>query len=82
MRNRIDKVFRENIGQQLHKYRSMRGYSLRYMAEQTGLSRVTIDNIELGTGRATDEQYKKICDVLAIPTQIRVKVSIGSGEFL
>ena len=74
---RIDREFYRKLGQRLHEERVKRGYSLRYLSELTGISRVTLDNYELGYRRIDFDKWKTITKALYIPEKIYVKVDIG-----
>ena len=77
----IDDVFYRKLGEMLHEERKKRGYSLRYLAELTGVSRTTIDGYELGLKRIDDARWKKICEALQIPEQIHVQVALGMRDY-
>lgn len=77
----IDKVFYSKLGKLIHDERKKRGYSLRYVAELTGISRTTIDKYELGITRINEIRWKKICKALEISENIHVQIALGLRDF-
>ncbi len=77
----IDDVFYRKLGEMLHNERIKRDYSLRYLAEITGVSRTTIDGYEMGSKRIDTTRWKKLCEALQIPEQIHVKIALGQREY-
>lgn len=77
----IDRKFYRKLGNILHEARMKKGYSLRYVAELTGLTRTTVDNYELGLSRIDDARYKKVCEVLGISDVIHIKIAIGFNDY-
>lgn len=77
----IDRTFYKKLGELIHDERKKRGYSLRYVAELTGISRTTIDGYELGIKRINDARWKKICEVLQMPEQIHIKIALGQMDY-
>lgn len=73
---KIDRTFYEKVGENLYRHRKKRGYSLRYLAELTGISSTTLDNYELGKARVTDDNWKIICEALQIDSKIDVSVTV------
>ena len=73
-RNTIDSKFYRKLGEILNEERRRRGYSLRYVAELTGISRTTIDKYEMGRVRIDEDRWKKLCEVLQIPQQLSIKL--------
>lgn len=80
-RNTIDKVFYRKLGEILNHERRKHGYSLRYVAELTGISRTTIDKYELGTARIDDTRWKKLCKALQISENIHLKIALGLRDY-
>lgn len=58
-KEKIDKCFYRKLGEILNAERRKRGYSLRYVASLTGISRTTIDKFELGISRIDNASWKK-----------------------
>lgn len=73
----IDKEFYRELGKKITDIRHKRGYSIRYVAELTGLSRATVDHYELGKSKIKPETFKKICQVLNIKPKIEIDIQIG-----
>nr|DAR26613.1 MAG TPA: helix-turn-helix domain protein [Bacteriophage sp.] len=73
----IDRAFYEKLGEILNEKRRKCGYSLRYLAEMTGVSRTTIDRYELGIARIDDVRMKKICKALQMPESYDIDVTIN-----
>ena len=80
-RNTIDSKFYRKLGEILNEERRRRGYSLRYVAELTGISRTTIDKYEMGRVRIDEDRWKKLCEVLQIPQQLYIKIALGQREY-
>lgn len=80
-RNTIDSKFYRKLGDMLNEERRKRGYSLRYVAELTGISRTTIDKYELGLSRIDNVRWKKLCEALQIPEQIHIKIALGMRDY-
>lgn len=80
-KNTIDRNFYRKLGDMLYEERKKRGYSLRYVAELTGISRTTIGNYENGNARIDKVRYKKICEALQMPKQIHIKIALGQREY-
>lgn len=74
---KIDRAFYRELGNCLHQNRKKRGYSLRYLAELTGLSRTTLDRYELGVTRITPKNFEKICKALNVSSNLKVEVKVG-----
>lgn len=77
MQKKIDNVYYKELGKQIHRIRQEKGYSLRYLAKLTGLSRTTIDDYEMGKKRITNENWKSICKALGITNRIAINLAIG-----
>lgn len=77
----IDRVFYKKLGEILHDERKKRGYSLRYVAELTGISRTTIDGYEMGFKRIDDVRWTKLCEVLQLPKNIHIKLALGLRDY-
>lgn len=73
----IDKHFYQELGKEISNVRHKRGYSLRYLAELTGISKTMLDFYELGKCKIKPETYKKICKSLKIPEKIDIKIELG-----
>lgn len=80
-RNTIDSRFYRKLGDMLNEERRKRGYSLRYVAELTGISRTTIDKYEMGLARIDYDRWKKICNALQLPEQIHIKIALGMRDY-
>ncbi len=80
-RNTIDSKFYRKLGDMLNEERRKRGYSLRYVAELTGISRTTIDKYEMGEARIDNVRWKKLCEALQIPEQVHIKIAFGQREY-
>lgn len=80
-RNTIDSKFYRKLGDMLNEERRKRGYSLRYVAELTGISRTTIDKYEMGQARIDIERWKRLCKALQMPEQIHIKIALGQREY-
>ena len=74
---KIDKAFYKELGNCLHKVRKQREFSLRYLAELTGLSRTTLDRYELGVTRITPKNFEIICKALNVSSNLKVEVKVG-----
>lgn len=77
----VDKAFYKKLGEILNNERRKLGYSLRYVAELTGISRTTIDKYELGTARIDMIRWSKLCEVLQIPTNIHIQIALGMRNY-
>lgn len=76
---KLDSVFYKKLGEILYFERKKRGYSLRYLAELTGISRTTLDGYELGTKRIDNIRWSKLCEALQISENIHIKLELESG---
>lgn len=77
----IDRVFYKKLGEILHNERRKLGYSLREVAELTGISRTTIDAYEMGFKRIDDIRWKKLCKALQLPENIHLKSALGMRDY-
>lgn len=77
----VDKAFYKKLGQILNNERRKLGYSLRYVAELTGISRTTIDNYEMGTARIDMIHWSKLCEALQIPTNMDIQIALGMRDY-
>ena len=77
----IDGAFYSKLGAVIHDARKQLGYSLRYLAELTGISRTTLDKYELGISRIDDIRWKKVCKALQLPENIHVKIALGLKDY-
>ncbi len=80
-RDTVDKFFYRKLGEILNTERIKRGYSLRYVAELTGISRTTIDKYELGLARIDLIRWNAICKALQLPENIHLKIALGLREY-
>lgn len=80
-RDTIDKVFYKKLGEVLSIRRRKLGYSLRYVAELTGISRTTIDKYELGVARIDMNRWNNLCEALQIPTDVHIKIALGMRDY-
>lgn len=76
---KLDSVFYKKLGEILYFERRKRGYSLRYLAELTGISRTTLDGYELGTKSIDNIRCSKLCEALQISENIHIKLELESG---
>lgn len=74
---KIDSIFYKKLGEIIAFERRRRGYSLRYLAELTGISRTTLDGYELGTKRIDNIRWSKLCEALQISENIHIKLALG-----
>lgn len=80
-RETVDKVFYKKLGEMLSTERRKQGYSLRYLAELTGISRTTIDKYELGLARIDLTRWNAICNALQLPMNIHLKMTLGMRDY-
>lgn len=80
-RDTVDKFFYKKLGEILNTERRKRGYSLRYVAELTGISRTTIDKYELGLARIDLTRWNAICNALQLPINIHLKMALGMRDY-
>lgn len=73
----IDSYFYKELGNQLREIRQQRRLSLSQISKTTGYSRPLIDRWELGITKIKPSQYERLCNVLSIPTMLKVEVQIG-----
>lgn len=76
---KLDSAFYKKLDEILYFERRKRGYSLRYLAELTGISRTTLDGYELGTKRIDNIRWSKLCEALQISENIHIKLELESG---
>lgn len=76
---KLDSVSYKKLGEILYFERRKRGYSLRYLAELTDISRTTLDGYELGTKRIDNIRWSKLCEALQISENIHIKLELESG---
>mgnify|MGYP004652574627 FL=1 len=74
---KIDSIFYKKLGEIISLERRRRGYSLRYLAELTGISRTMLDGYELGTKRIDNIRWSKLCEALQISENIHIKLALG-----
>ena len=77
MKTKIDNLFYEKLGNELDLQRKKLGYSYRYLAQLTGISRSQLDNYFCGKNRITEHTYKIICEALHIKPKISVEINLG-----
>ncbi len=77
MEKKIDKFYYQELGQKIHFERIKKGYSLRYLSKETGLSRTLLDDYELGRRRISNDNWKSICKALNINQKIMINIAIG-----
>lgn len=80
-RNTIDCFMYDKLGDILNEERRKRGYSLRYVAELTGISRTTIDKYEMGEARIDKVRWGKLCKALQMPEKLNFKIALGEREY-
>lgn len=73
----IDRHFYMALGQKLNDIRIRRGKTYREMAEDTGMSRTTIDNFFLGKSRATNRKFELICQSLGIEKEMILEKTLN-----
>lgn len=76
---KLDSVSYKKLGEILYFERRKRGYSLRYLAELTDISRTTLDGYELGNKRIDNIRWSKLCEALQISENIHIKLELESG---
>lgn len=76
METRVDDLFYFKLGNELDLQRKKLGYSYRYLASLTGISRNQLDMYMSGKQRIKKDTYKVICEALGLGTTINVEVSI------
>ena len=77
MYNFIDSYFYKELGLQLRNIRQEQRLTLNEISKKTGYSRPLIDRWELGITKIKPSQFERICNVLSIPTMLKVDVQIG-----
>ena len=73
----IDSYFYKELGLQLRNIRQEKRLTLNEISKKTGYSRPLIDRWELGITKIKPSQFERICNVLSIPTMLKVDVQIG-----
>ncbi|MBE6139335.1 MAG: helix-turn-helix domain-containing protein [Firmicutes bacterium] len=73
----IDSYFYKELGLQLRNIRQEQRLTLNEISKKTGYSRPLIDRWELGITKIKPSQFERICNVLSIPTMLKVDVQIG-----
>lgn len=79
MDNKIDRIFYEKLAHELYSQKQKLGYSYRYLASLTGISRNQLDQLFMGKFRISDDNFKIICGALELNPEIKVEVSIERG---
>lgn len=77
MDHKIDRHFYQKVGNELDTKRKQLGYSYRYLASLTGISRTNLDQLFMGKFRINDDNFRIICEALELNPEIKVEVSIG-----
>ena len=54
----------ENLGHKVRKFREIRGYKQKHVADELGMSRTTYGNLENGKTEISDERLQKIAVIL------------------
>lgn len=73
----IDSYFYKELGIQLRNIRQKKRLTLNEISKKTGYSRPLIDRWELGITKIKPSQFERLCNVLSIPTMLKVDVQIG-----
>ena len=73
----IDSYFYKELGLQLRNIKQEKRLTLNEISKKTGYSRPLIDRWELGITKIKPSQFERICNVLSIPTMLKVDVQIG-----
>jgi len=73
----IDSYFYRELGIQLRNIRQEKRLTLNEISKKTGYSRPLIDRWELGITKIKPSQFERLCNVLSIPTMLKVDVQIG-----
>lgn len=76
MENRIDNLFYRKLGDKLDLQRKKLGYSYRYLAMLTGISRSQLDNYLSGKTRIKKDTYQIICEALQISPNISIEITL------
>jgi len=74
---KIDDIFYFELGNKLDLERKKLGYSYRYLAQITGISKSQLDKYLSGKQRIKKDTYKTICEALGIKPIIKIEVAIG-----
>jgi predicted transcriptional regulator len=74
---KIDEIFYFKLGNELDLKRKKLGYSYRYLASLTGISRNQLDKYMSGKQRIKKDTYEIICRALEIDSKINIELSIG-----
>ena len=80
MEERVDSLFYFELGNKLDLERKKLGYSYRYLAELTGISRSQLDRYLSGKQRIKYSAYKVISKALKLDSAINIKISLGNME--
>lgn len=73
----IDSYFYRELGIQLRNIRQEKRLTLNEISKKTGYSRPLIDRWELGITKIKPSQFERLCNVLSIPTMLKVDIQIG-----
>lgn len=76
----IDRQFYKQLGTQLQSIRKTKGLSLRDMQKRIGYSRTLIDRWELGKAKMKPEQYKILCNVLDVDSDLEIEIKLRVHE--
>lgn len=77
MDTRVDDIFYQELGNQLDLKRKKLGYSYRYLASLTGISRNQLDIYMCGKQRIKKDVYEIICHALEISPNIKITLEVG-----
>lgn len=79
MDNKIDRIFYEKLGDELYLQKKKLGYSYRYLASLTGISRNQLDQLFMGKFRISDDNFEIICQALELNPEIKLELSLERG---
>lgn len=80
MKEKIDSLFYLELGNKLDLERKKLGYSYRYLAELTGISRSQLDRYLSGKQRIKCDVYKILSEALNLEPTIDVKIVLSVSE--
>jgi transcriptional regulator with XRE-family HTH domain len=73
--------FNTRLGKEIVNLRKSKGYSQKEFAKLCGLTSVSMNKIEKGGQKPSDESMRKICDILDIPVSFLYFLSIKTEDF-
>lgn len=79
MDNKIDRVFYQKLATELYLQKQKLGYSYRYLAKLTGISRNQLDQLFMGKFRISDDNFKTICEALELNPEIKLELRLERG---